>query len=231
MFELIKNGTKVFTSDNIKVGTDPVILAHFASPRGKDRLIDIGCGCGIISLTLRDNGFTGDITAVDIDEEACSLTEQGSALLDRPLNVLCCDVREYRTERPFDVAVCNPPYFSSGMRGEGYRGGSRHDDTLTLAELFAAAKRLVKDRGRLVICIPPERMAEAIAEMKEYEFEAKRIRMCRYDITKKPWLVLLEARLHGGPGLVFEDDFIAYSADGTPSEEYKTICFAGMKND
>ena len=230
MFELIKNGTRVYTSDNIKVCTDPVILAHFADPRKNDRIIDIGCGCGIIGLTLRDIGFSGEITALDIDEEACMLTERGSSELSLPFNVICGDVRTFVPAKAYDIAVCNPPYFNSGIQGQGYRGGSRHDDTLSLSELFSAARLIVKDGGRLVICIKPDRMAEAICLMKDNGFETKRMRFCRYDHSKKPWLVLLESRLHGGVGLTVENDFIAYGPDGIPTEEYKSICFAGMKN-
>lgn len=231
MFELIKNGTRVFTSDNIKVCTDPVILAHFINPQNRDRLIDIGCGCGIIGLALRDSGFSGDITAIDIDADACDLTEKSSNLLDFPFEVLYRDVRDYYPSKPFDIAVCNPPYFNSGMRGDGYRGGSRHDYTLSLLELFSVSKRLVKEGGRLAICIKTDRMAEAITGMKENGFETKRLRLCRYDRAKKPWLALIEGLLHGGSGMIFENDFVAYNTDGSPTDEYKSICFAGVKND
>ena len=50
MSELWKNGPS-FEDGSFKVSTDSVLLASFASPKGKNG-IDIGCGSGIISLII-----------------------------------------------------------------------------------------------------------------------------------------------------------------------------------
>jgi SAM-dependent methyltransferase len=52
-----------------KLRADPVFRAVFELLRGSDEpLFDVGCGVGLIEFFLRENGFSGAITAIDHDE-------------------------------------------------------------------------------------------------------------------------------------------------------------------
>ncbi len=217
--EALKNGTLVFTDKNIRLCSDPLLLARFCRVKPSERVLDIGCGCGAVPLALRDGGFSGEITAVDIDADACSLAEAGSGGCCPPFAVLNVDVRTLRLSRPVDLALCNPPFFSSGEAGAGYRGGARHDLTLSLGELCACCARLVRFGGRLCVCIRPERLEDLMCALRENGFSTKRLRFARHTFDAVPWLALVEARLGGGPGLALENDFVMYDgADGLTSD-------------
>jgi tRNA1Val (adenine37-N6)-methyltransferase len=53
------------------------------------------------------------------------------------------------------VIVCNPPYFTNGVKaGDEKRRVARHADELTLDELFEYSHMLLSDNGRLGIVFP-----------------------------------------------------------------------------
>ena len=57
----------------------------------------------------------------------------------------------------YDLIICNPPYFSSSMRPQGKeRSLARHDDGLSLEELFKGAAAFLLPTGKLSLIIPAE---------------------------------------------------------------------------
>ena len=48
-YELINGKLKICTSNEHKFGTDAFLLSDFAQVKRKDRCVDLGTGCGIIS--------------------------------------------------------------------------------------------------------------------------------------------------------------------------------------
>ena len=54
----------------MKVGTDGVLLGAWCCVENITRILDVGCGTGLISLMLAQR-CQAEIDAVDIDEAAC----------------------------------------------------------------------------------------------------------------------------------------------------------------
>ena len=52
----------------MKVGTDGVLLGAWAS--GGTRILDIGCGTGLIALMMAQRFPAAQVVGIDIDEEA-----------------------------------------------------------------------------------------------------------------------------------------------------------------
>ena len=68
--EPLGKGFFVYVTPHHTFGTDAVLLSHFASAKPKDRMVDLGTGCGIIPLLmLRDNKLQTAV-GVDISDEA-----------------------------------------------------------------------------------------------------------------------------------------------------------------
>ena len=70
--EPLGNGIKVIVSKNHAFGTDTVLLANFSAPRKSDNVCELGTGCGAIPLIWSRDDVPQSVTAIDIQEEACS---------------------------------------------------------------------------------------------------------------------------------------------------------------
>lgn len=162
----------------MKVGTDGVLLGAWVDLRCPHpatepfRLLEIGCGCGVISLMiaqrLQQSGLAEKavIHAVDIDRPSCeeaSLNVAASCYRSM-IQVAEADFRclpaSYQTGT-FSLIVSNPPFFSQALKSpEARRNRARHNDTLPFEALLCQADRLLQQGGSLALVLPPEAFGE-----------------------------------------------------------------------
>lgn len=228
--ESLGGGVTVFVSRAHTFGTDAVLLAQFAKPSARAVCCDLGSGCGVIPL-LWCKQPTGALTAVELQPDGAALIEQAIAengLGDR-LRVLCADLRALNGLLPagsFDLVTMNPPYNAagSGLLSAGAADQlARHETACTPVDVCAAAAWLLKYGGRLCVCIPPERLTDYLCAMRAAAIEPKRLRPVAKRPDRAPWLLLLEGRRGGKPGLRMEATLSVHAADGGYSAEMKTI--------
>lgn len=202
--EVLAGGTVVYTAPGHRILTDSLLLAAFCTPKPDASVLDLGAGCGTLALSLADRGHRGPITCVELEAEAAgllrrSVSENG---LEAQFRVVEGDLRQFKTPRPFDAVLANPPYFSSGaMPRQAARARARHDGDCTLEQLCRAAAKSLKDGGRLYLCIPPVRLAGLFRALAGADFAPKRLQLVRTEPEREPWLALVEGRRGGGEGL------------------------------
>ena len=102
----------------------------------------------------------------------------------------------------FDLVVSNPPYFPVGSGKSG--GPARSEEFCSLAELCAAASRLVKNGGRFALCHRPERLVDVLCALRSCRLEPKRLKLAAHGPGHPPSLLLVEAVKQGRPGLKFD---------------------------
>lgn len=158
----------------MKVGTDAVLLGIAAGKINCNRVLDIGTGCGVISLLIAQQ-TNAIIDAIDIDEQSCMEAYENFQLSpwsDR-LNVLHNDIRIYAlsAETTYDLIVSNPPFFNTGHKKQNaHIRKARHDDTLTLKELIISVNKLLSDSGQFMCILPDHRIAECIHIACKHKF-------------------------------------------------------------
>ncbi len=229
MSELWKNGPS-FEDGSFKVSTDSVLLASFASPKGKNG-IDIGCGSGIISLIMLCTNETLHMTGIDVNEDAAETASsniQRNGLSAR-YKVICGDIREHRklfNTGSFDFAVCNPPYYpenSGKLSSNTVKALARGETLCTLEDICKAAAYLLPTGGSFNLVHKPERLSEIFCTMTKYSIEPKRLREVQYRIGRAPNLVLIEGRRGGRKGISVEAPLILTNEDGTETKEVLEI--------
>ena len=229
MSELWKNGPS-FEDGSFKVSTDSVLLASFASPKGKNG-IDIGCGSGIISLIMLCTNETLHMTGIDVNEDAAETASsniQRNGLSAR-YKVICGDIREHRklfNTGSFDFAVCNPPYYpenSGKLSSNTVKALARGETLCTLEDICKAAAYLLPTDCSFYLVHKPERLSEIFCTMTKYSIEPKRLREVQYRIGRAPNLVLIEGRRGGRKGISVEAPLILTNEDGTETKEVLEI--------
>ena len=72
-FEPLGSGIEVIVSRENHFSTDTILLADFAAPKKHENVIELGTGCGTISLLWCRNIPPKHITSVDIQESAVDI--------------------------------------------------------------------------------------------------------------------------------------------------------------
>lgn len=225
-------GMQVYVCDSYHFSTDTILLADFSRPLGRKKCVDLGTGCGTIPLLwLRDNPAL-TIDAVELQEEACALTQKSiehNALQDK-MTVHHADLRELRGVLPFgcyDLVACNPPYKLSGtgiVNPENAKLLARHEAACTLEDICAAASSLLQFGGSFCICQRPERLPDVTEAMRRFQLEPKKLRMVQQRADKAPKLFLLEGRKGGKRGFLnVLPTLLIENAQGGFSEEMLAI--------
>ena len=144
----------------MKVGTDGTLLGAWANaPEGPCKILDIGTGTGLVALMMAQRFPESQVFGVDIDPEAviqATQNAEASPFSDR-IKISECDATKMTDKEEFDVIVCNPPYFIDSLTcPKDQRTLARHAVSLTYESLMQAAKKLLKNDGRISIVIPTE---------------------------------------------------------------------------
>lgn len=217
--EPIGGGTFVYTTDEYRFGTDALVLAEFAEIKKTDLVCDLGCGGGIIPMIFCRDKKGAEIYGVDVQENACRIAlaaaeENG---FDN-LKIINSDWSQIRGKLPlgrFSVVTCNPPYTKMGagiVNPNTARQIARHEREDTLSSAVAAAASLLRSGGRFYICQRPDRLCDVIITMRENKLEPKRMRFVHYENAPTPWLVLVEGRKDGKPGMMI-DPILSVNSD------------------
>ncbi|MBQ3011437.1 MAG: tRNA1(Val) (adenine(37)-N6)-methyltransferase [Oscillospiraceae bacterium] len=233
--ELWPGGPKFHQAEyGFKLGTDSVLLAHFTNPARAKRVLDLGCGAGVLTVLTAYKATRAEVFGIEIQPESAEVCRRNMAANGfAPERILEGDLREHRRlfeAGSFDLVISNPPYFTakSGYTApDEKRATARDERTCSMDDLCKAAGYLVKWGGAFTVVHRPERLSELLCTLTKYGLEPKRLRLVSHKAASAPNLILVEARRGGKPGLSIEPPLILAKDDGSDTEEIKKIYHRG----
>ena len=188
---------------------DSIILADHVKLKPNNRIMDLGCGCGIISMLLASQNPTIFVTGIDIQQSLTQLAIENvkNNKLDNQIAIRCQDLRTIKGNDfdKFDLIVCNPPFRkkNSGRKNNCYETLiAREEICCTIDDILIVSKKLLIFEGELNLIYPGERMAEIISKMNHYNIEPKEL-IPIYTQNNQPakWIII-KGRLGAKPGII-----------------------------
>ncbi|MEX1300262.1 MAG: methyltransferase [Desulfotignum sp.] len=210
---------------------DPVILAGHIFPGSEETVMDIGCGCGIISLILASRHPGIRVIGIDIQKPLAHLAEKNALAnrLEARVKILPHDVRTLtRGDIPqsIDRVVSNPPYQKTGagrLSPDAGRALARHELTLDIPSLAAAADAFLNPGGHLHLIFPASRIQDLIKALKYRGFGVDWLRQIHFCPRGRAERVILSAvKAAEGSACVCPPLYL-YHADGTPTKEHQAL--------
>ena len=196
-------------NDLPKLGTDSKLLAQFATLHRREKVLDLGCGVGVLGVLLAQRQKELTLDGIDIVPESAELAAYNLTANGLTGTIRQGDLNHCRQWAPrpggYDLVISNPPYFQPGHGGDG--GGARQADC-SLEELCRTAARLLRNRGRFALCHRPERLAEVLDVLRAHRLEPKRLAFVKNRADAAPWLFLVEAQKNRKTGLRVEPDVL-----------------------
>lgn len=219
--------TIVQPSDGYRFAIDSILLARFASPQQRARVLELGAGCGVVSVMLAALHHLREIVAVELQPRLAAIIAHNSTANGVPgLRAICADLREATipglTPASFDYVVANPPYRAAWRGRESPdpdRRIARGGGGAMLSEFIAAAAHYANRGGKVAIVFTASRTAELFAEMRQRSLEPKRIRFVHSRPGAPAKIILLEARKGGGIESIIEPPLFIYSSPGIYTHE------------
>jgi tRNA1Val (adenine37-N6)-methyltransferase len=209
---------------------DSILLARFARPRQHERVLELGAGCGVVSVTLAALRHPRKVAAVELQPHLVGLIAHNAALNGTlAVTAICADIRRAipgLMPAAFDYVVANPPY-RAAQRGRespnSERRIARGGGGATLEDFVAAAARYVNNGGKVAMVFTASRTAELISALKRRSLEPKRIRFVHSRPCESASMVLLEARKAGGVEAVIEPPLFIYFSSGVYTDEAREL--------
>lgn len=212
----------------MKVGTDGVLLGAWVELGDARRVIDVGCGSGLVALMLAQRFPDVQVVGIEIDEDAAEQAEENikASPFAKQIEVHAADFFQMDLdEASVDAIVSNPPFFQETLVSpDAQRATARHaTDGFTFPEFVKESARLLCEGGSLQVILPTSAKDAFHQECNLHNLVLERQTMVKTVERKAPKRVLLHFRKSLRTVPVTHTE-LTLSRDGVRSEEYTTLC-------
>ena len=222
------NGLKIIQNkDYYTFTSDSVILANFIDTKKKDKCVEIGTGCGVISILLSAKKDFQKLTAFELQYEMFELAQKNMKLnqLEEKIQVINDDIRnfdKYIQKSSLDVVFSNPPYMLGGDENKNVvRDKARHEKSLPLEDLTKVASQMLKFGGKFYVVYSAERTVELIISLTKNHLQPKRMFFTQNG-KGRVILVVIEAVKGGKSGVKVLPELITNEESGDYLEKLHT---------
>jgi len=179
-----------------RFSVDAPLLASFIQTEPTDEVLELGTGCGIISLLLAGRPFRR-ITALEVQRSLAALAGRNVALnkLQGRVKVVRGDLRAFRPRKKFNVIFSNPPYVrgSAGtLSPSAEKAIAKHELRCDIFDVMDATRRLLKKGGRGYFVFPERRRPDFELALERSGLRLKRLRPVRSKAGQPACLFLSE---------------------------------------
>jgi len=201
-------------SEGYRYNSDSIFLYDLITTfKPKGRVLDIGCGVGIISLLLcRDLGL--ETVIIDKQESMLSYATHNFKINGLEVEAHLGDIAEFESEEKFDLIVSNPPFYDSSVtQSENiHLNTARYSHHMPIEVLVRAAKRLLRPRGHFIFCYDAKQIDTVLHRLKEAKLNPELLRFVHPKADREAKIVLIAARANSksmtkvmAPLIVFDE--------------------------
>jgi tRNA1(Val) A37 N6-methylase TrmN6 len=197
--------------------SDSIFLYDFIStfnPKGK--LLDVGCGVGIISLLL-SRDFNIETSIIDKQEKMLNYAVHNYRLNGLEAQSYLDDFTELQTEDRYDYIISNPPFYDENVQQseDTHLNIARYAQHLPIEGFIKRVKTFLKPKGWFIFCYDAKQIDFLLYHLKRNGINPEKIQFVHSKIDRESKLVMIAARNNSKsmtkilpPFVVFDDENI-----------------------
>jgi tRNA1(Val) A37 N6-methylase TrmN6 len=177
---------------------DSPLLAHFLPSPETDNALEIGSGCGIISILALYKKKFSHITGLEIQEDLCRLSKINAdknqfsdsyTAINGDFNIL------YKDYKDIKWIFSNPPFLKSNQGRLSAREEvkiAKFEINLSIKHLLEKSFSILNSEGQLCLILPYSRFEESIDIALAIGFHPNKIRLIHSFKNGKPERFLIQ---------------------------------------
>lgn len=168
-----KNFTLFHSKSSQKIGTDSVLLGAYSARLSYHKVLDVGCGCGILTFMLAQHS-NAKIIGIDIHKESVEESIQNLKNYPNPEHISFYheffQKKAFKHQEDFDLIISNPPYFIESLKSPiESRSIARHaDHYLTFEDFAESSHYYLSKNGLISLILPVNEMREMTICLSKY---------------------------------------------------------------
>lgn len=212
-------------TDDYAFSQDSVFLANSAKIGRGDRVLDLGCGTGILATLALVKKHAASAVGIELQPSVAELARESAKLnrLDDRLQILTGDVKDIKTlvtAESFDIVLCNPPYFEGNQVTK--KNLSRIESSASLFDFAYAASYALRFGGDAWFVSKIDRLSPLMCALVKTRLEPKEMTIVYPKLSTGADIVIIKARKGGKVGLQTHT-VIVMDEDGNYTKTYKDM--------
>jgi len=153
----INSGSGLFSLKKADFGTE-LLIKNAKIPGADAKIMDLGCGYGIVGIALKKHNPKLDVTLIDVNDRAIQLAKKNCDENDTECLVLKSDIfsNPLLKDKRFDVILTNPP-FSAGKK--------------VCIEFIKQSFEHLNEKGLLELVAPHNKGGESLKKIMQKTFD------------------------------------------------------------
>ena len=210
-------------SSGYAYNSDSIFLYDFISqfkPKGK--VLDVGCGVGIISLLLTRD-FPIETEIIDKQELMLNYAKHNFFLNNLEVTAHLSDFQEFPEDKKYDFIVSNPPFYDSNViqSKNEHLNIARYAHHLPIESFIQKVKKILKPRGYFIFCYDAKQIDKLLYTLKEEKINPEQIRFVHSKVDRESKLVMIAARMNSKSLTKILPPFIVFNEKSVYNREAK----------
>lgn len=182
--------------DGYCYNSDTLFLYDFIvgfKPKGK--LLDVGCGCGVLGLLLaRDLDVVPVL--VEISKEMAFLAQKNIETNKIDAKLIEGDFLSMDFKNEFDCIVSNPPFYGPNLLKSKNKSlkMARYNENMPIEPFFKSVANALKNKGDLFFCYDAKQLGMVLKALSENNLNAETIRFVHPKKDKSATIFLCHAK-------------------------------------
>ena len=200
--------------------SDSIFLYAFAKEFNiKGKVLDIGCGVGVLTLLLAKD-FKAKYFAVEKQEEMFFYANKNFDINGIDVDIKNIEFQNY-SEDNFDFIISNPPFYKvdNNQSPNISKNIARYEHHLPLDILISKSSKLLKPKGYFIFCYDAWQIDDILSYLKEYKLQAEFIKFVHPKANKEAKIVMIAARKGSKAKAKVLAPLIVFNQDGEYNRE------------